>query len=453
MESQEVYLTNEELERTRNQLEYLRTIKRAEVAQYLHDARESDDVIDTEAYEEARRQQAYLEGRILELEQLLAKARLRDHARTDVVSLGSVVHLRTSEGREYRYQMVGPFAADPKAGKISSESPVGKMLLGHKAGDVVIVSTPGGVKEYTILGIGWDDTPLTSPNVPDSLTKDGQPKKVPPSPGESLAEDTQPIHSASESLNDLSEQLPKIEPTTTEQEQIQPRSFLTVRIMEEPLTAYNLTMILSALTELYTKCWLVQQNRLADLIEYTQTHDPRFTREAGLLIHKLTHNSPAEIKLDVGIREIAEAIGIGIDGVVQAPLRREEAKLDNQTKALDNQIKQMEAQDEHAAKEQARQLELQQAVIDQQEKQLMLEAKRLELEAKRLTLLEQRLEIEKKRVEYALDLSVKMISVVQPNADQQTKEVLARTFLPGLLQIGNSTGLTLIALSDDASSS
>ncbi len=153
MESQEVFLTSDGLQRATNQLEFLRTVKRAEVAQYLHDAKESGDVIDNAAYEEAKNQHAHLEGRIYELEQLVARAKLIDTGRTDVVGLGSKVHLETSEGRQYRYRLVGAFEADPSAGKISNESPVGKALLGHKAGDTVIVSTPGGVKEYTILSI------------------------------------------------------------------------------------------------------------------------------------------------------------------------------------------------------------------------------------------------------------------------------------------------------------
>jgi len=153
METQDVFLTSEGRQRALSQLELLRTVGRSKVAQYLHDAKEAGDVIDNAAYEDAKNEQARLEGRILELEQLLAKAKLIDHSRTDMVSLGSVVHLRTSDDRECRYTLVGAFEAQPSAGRISNESPVGKALLGHKAGDTVIVSTPGGVKEYTILSI------------------------------------------------------------------------------------------------------------------------------------------------------------------------------------------------------------------------------------------------------------------------------------------------------------
>jgi len=153
MENQDVFLTQDGREHALSQLELLRTAGRARVAQYLHEAKESGDVTDNAAYEDAKNQQALLEGRILELEQMLAKAKVIDRARTDVVSLGSVVHVRNSDDREYRYTLVGAYEANPSAGRISNESPVGKALLGHKVSDLVLVSTPGGVKEYTILSI------------------------------------------------------------------------------------------------------------------------------------------------------------------------------------------------------------------------------------------------------------------------------------------------------------
>jgi transcription elongation factor GreA len=153
METQDVFLTDDGRQRALSQLEFLRTIRRAEVAQYLHDAKESGDVIDNAAYEDAKNEQARLEGRILELEKLLATAKPITKLPTDIVSLGSIAHCRTTDNREYRYTIVGAFEAKPSAGLISNESPVGKALLGHKVGDLVIVSTPGGVKEYTILSI------------------------------------------------------------------------------------------------------------------------------------------------------------------------------------------------------------------------------------------------------------------------------------------------------------
>ena len=84
---------------------------------------------------------------------MLARAKTISRALTDVVSLGSVIYLRNSDEREYHYTLVGAYEANPSAGRISNESPVGKALLGHKVGDIVYASTPGGVKEYTILSI------------------------------------------------------------------------------------------------------------------------------------------------------------------------------------------------------------------------------------------------------------------------------------------------------------
>ena len=153
METQDVFLTDGGLQRAMTQLEFMRTVRRAEVAQYLHDAKESGDVIDNAAYEDAKNQQAHLEGRIYELEQLVARAKVIEKRVCDTVSLGSVVCVVNSDDRECCYTLVGAYEANPGAGCISNESPVGKALLGHKVGDMVIVATPGGVKELTILSI------------------------------------------------------------------------------------------------------------------------------------------------------------------------------------------------------------------------------------------------------------------------------------------------------------
>jgi transcription elongation factor GreA len=153
METQDVFLTSDGLQSAMSQLDFLRTEGRAKVARYLHEAIESGDVIDNAAYDEAKNEQARLESRIIELEHLVAKAKLISKVRTDEITLGSVVYLSTSEGRDYCYTIVGAFEARPAAGRISNESPVGKALLGHKPGDSIMVSTPGGVKEYTVLSI------------------------------------------------------------------------------------------------------------------------------------------------------------------------------------------------------------------------------------------------------------------------------------------------------------
>jgi len=149
------FLTSDGQQHARSQLEYLRTAKRAEVAHYLREAVEAGDVIRNAAFEEARFEQARLEARITELEHLLATAQVidLDQAPTDTVSLGSIVRLTTNNDRVYHYTIVGSYEADPAAGRISNESPVGKALLRRKVGDRVLVATPGGVKEFTILSI------------------------------------------------------------------------------------------------------------------------------------------------------------------------------------------------------------------------------------------------------------------------------------------------------------
>jgi transcription elongation factor GreA len=149
------FLTNDGQQQVHSQLEYLRTVKRAEVAHYLREAVQAGDITRNAAFDDARFEQARLEARIAELEHLLATAQVidLDQVPTDTISLGSVVHLATSDGRTSRYTIVGSYEADPGAGRISHESPVGKALLGRKAGEQVLVTTPGGVKAYTILGI------------------------------------------------------------------------------------------------------------------------------------------------------------------------------------------------------------------------------------------------------------------------------------------------------------
>ncbi|GHO92273.1 transcription elongation factor GreA [Reticulibacter mediterranei] len=149
------FLTNEGQQRALSQLEFLRTVKRAEIAQYLREAVEAGDVTRNAAFDDAKFEQAQLEKRIAELEQLLANAQIVDveQVATEVVSVGSVVHLAAENGSTRQYTIVGSYEADPGAGRISHESPVGKALLGRRASDYIIISTPGGVKTYTIIRV------------------------------------------------------------------------------------------------------------------------------------------------------------------------------------------------------------------------------------------------------------------------------------------------------------
>src|SRR5579872_4951079 len=151
---QKVYrLTPEGFAKKQERLEYLRTVKRKEIADYIHEAKEAGDISESSAYEDAKNEQAMVEGEILKLERLLEVAEIMTAMNTDTVSVGMQVDLTTQAGASRSFKIVATFEADPKQGLISDESPVGKALVGHKVGDVVDVSTPGGVTVYTIRSI------------------------------------------------------------------------------------------------------------------------------------------------------------------------------------------------------------------------------------------------------------------------------------------------------------
>jgi transcription elongation factor GreA len=157
---QKVYrLTPEGYARNVERLEYLRTVKRKEVADYIHEAKEAGDISESSAYEDAKNEQAKVEGEIMMLERLLSVAEIMTadmHNDVDgppVVRIGMEVALSSSTGADRVFKIVETFEADPKTGLISDQSPVGKALMGHKEGDVVEVSTPGGVTTYTIRSI------------------------------------------------------------------------------------------------------------------------------------------------------------------------------------------------------------------------------------------------------------------------------------------------------------
>ena len=148
---QKVYrLTPDGYAKNKERLEYLRTIKRKEIADYIHEAKEAGDISESSAYEDAKNEQAMVEGEILKLERLLASAEIMTAMDHDVVRIGMQVELTTATGAKRTFKIVETFEADPKTGHISDESPVGKALMGHKVGDIVEVATPGGVTIYTI---------------------------------------------------------------------------------------------------------------------------------------------------------------------------------------------------------------------------------------------------------------------------------------------------------------
>lgn len=145
------YLTPEGLARLEKELEHLRTVRRQEVAQRIQRAAEIGGTVDNAEYDEAKNEQAFVEGRILTLQSLLATAVvISDEHAPDVVTIGSTVVVETEQGKQERYTIVGSAEADPLQGRISNESPVGNALIDHHVGDVVEVPTPRGVTKLIV---------------------------------------------------------------------------------------------------------------------------------------------------------------------------------------------------------------------------------------------------------------------------------------------------------------
>jgi transcription elongation factor GreA len=154
----QVLLTREGLRKLKEELDYLKTVRRKEVAQRLKEAISYGDLSENAEYEEAKNEQAFLEGRIAVLEEKIKKAKIisekHDHA-SQVVELGSHVTVvnRTERGEPETYTIVGSTEADPLNHKVSNESPIGKALLGRARGDIVEIKAPAGRFKYEIVKI------------------------------------------------------------------------------------------------------------------------------------------------------------------------------------------------------------------------------------------------------------------------------------------------------------
>jgi len=156
MVEKETLLTREGLRKLEEELEYLKTVKRQEIAERLKQAIEFGDISENSEYEDAKNEQAFVEGRILTLEKILRTAKIIDYqeASGETISVGTKVTLRDLDSREkFQYEIVGSMEADPCVNRISNESPVGKALLGHKVGDVVEIEVPEGTIRYQITHI------------------------------------------------------------------------------------------------------------------------------------------------------------------------------------------------------------------------------------------------------------------------------------------------------------
>ena len=149
------YLSAEGLDKLKAELDELTNVKRPEVAQRIHVAKEYGDVTENAEYEDAKNEQAFVEGRIQSLTAIIKNAVLIDekHSRT-IVQIGSTVTIKgDGDSKEERYTIVGGAEAAPDEGRISNESPIGSALLGKKKGKEVTVSVPAGDSTYTVVRI------------------------------------------------------------------------------------------------------------------------------------------------------------------------------------------------------------------------------------------------------------------------------------------------------------
>ncbi len=156
MHDKPVFLTPEGRAKLEGELKHLREVRRPEVAERIKASKDFADTTDNAEFDEAKNEQAFVEGRILTLEKLLANAVMisSDQASIhDVVRLGSRVTVLDDEGQPEVYHIVGSAEASPRQGKISNESPVGRALLGRRIGDAVEVVVPAGILRLSVTAI------------------------------------------------------------------------------------------------------------------------------------------------------------------------------------------------------------------------------------------------------------------------------------------------------------
>lgn len=155
MDEKETILTPEGLRKLEEELGFLKSVKRKEIAERIKVAKEFGDLMENSEYEDAKNEQAFMEGRILTLEGMLRNAKvINNHdVRSDVVTVGCTVQLTDESGEALTYMIVGSAEADPGHDRISNESPVGRALLGKRKGQTVKVDAPAGTIRYTIKAI------------------------------------------------------------------------------------------------------------------------------------------------------------------------------------------------------------------------------------------------------------------------------------------------------------
>lgn len=155
-DSKQYIMTAEGVKKLEDELEYLKTTKRREITEKIKVALSYGDLSENSEYDEAKNEQAFVEGRIVQIENMLRNANVVDESEIpkDVVSVGSIVKVKDYDfDEEIDFHIVGSAEADPMENKISNESPVGSALMGRKVGDVVEVAIPDGMSKYEILEV------------------------------------------------------------------------------------------------------------------------------------------------------------------------------------------------------------------------------------------------------------------------------------------------------------
>ena len=153
MNAKPTYISRDGLEKLRRELDEMVSVRRPEIAQRIHDAKEHGDLTENAEYEDAKNEQAFVEGRIQTLEALIKNATIIDeHHTNDHVQIGSTVKVKGPDG-SVSFTIVGSTEARPTEGRISNESPVGRALLGRRKGETISVQVPAGDIAYTIVAI------------------------------------------------------------------------------------------------------------------------------------------------------------------------------------------------------------------------------------------------------------------------------------------------------------
>ena len=149
------YLTAEGRRKLQEELDHLRTVRRPAVARQIHEAKEGGDIMENAGYDEAKNEQAFVEGRIMTLEALLNQVQIiSEGSQGEVVSLGSKVTVAEERGDAEVFNIVGKAEADPGKGRISNESPLGRALMGRRKSEKVTVQAPDGPVVFRILKVG-----------------------------------------------------------------------------------------------------------------------------------------------------------------------------------------------------------------------------------------------------------------------------------------------------------